>query len=356
MTNYYTKDNLLTSIDGVTDFLELKQNKESSVVITEYGGRPLGIFPKKGCYSLLWICSDIKNKIIKRDREIGGDRYWLSPERTFFFRKPKKWKKWICQNGLDPAYYKIKQKTSDSCVLHSPIVVENYSSKEIYEGEVTRTINLINDPISAEIHYCGFEITEKCILNKPNLEINGWNLANVISGGRDNPGTVLIPTNKEPKPISYFKDIPQDLLHIQNKYITFKINVSKVYKLGIRPEDINFSNGLKIAYFIKIPDSNDYAFLAKNSNDIPKSQKECFDIPRNPKAEEIGVIQSYNSKSPKKSKLSYGEIELQLNQFKTIENKSQSIAKHQLLAYIGKKEEILNVIEKFLGINDLFFY
>ena len=62
--NYYTKNNLLTSIDGVTNFLELKHNEEASLVISEYGGRPLGIFPKKDCYSLLWICSDIKKYII----------------------------------------------------------------------------------------------------------------------------------------------------------------------------------------------------------------------------------------------------------------------------------------------------
>ncbi|MBY9007246.1 MAG: hypothetical protein KGD63_10865 [Candidatus Lokiarchaeota archaeon] len=351
---YYTKEILLSSIKDVTESSELIQNNGSSVIISEYGGRPLGIFPKKDCYSLLWICPNIRNKITKRDREIGGDRYWLSPERAFFFRKPKKWKKWICQEGLDPANYKIIEKNTTSCKVNSPILVENYVSNEIFRGNITRTIKLIDDPISGGIHYIGIEINEECILDKPHLKINSWNVANVISGGRYNPGTVIIPTKNGTKPISYIKDIPQEWLNVENKYTTFKIDSTKVYKLGISPENLDFSKKVKIGYFIKIPNTDNYGFLVKISDDLPKSKKECFDVPRNPKYKnnEIGIVQAYNSKSKRKSKLLYGEIELQLNPSKTIENKSHLKAKHQLLAYIGKKEEILKVLEKFLGINN----
>jgi len=50
--------------------------------------------------------------------------------------------------------------------------------------------------------------------------------------------------------------------------------------------------------------------------------------------------------------LKFGEIEIQLNQFETIENTSHGKAKHQILGYIGSKEEILDVIEKFLAITN----
>ena len=36
--------------------------------------------------------------------------------------------------------------------------------------------------------------------------------------------------------------------------------------------------------------------------------------------------------------------------FETIDNTSHGKAKHQLFAYIGSKDEINNVIEKYLGI------
>ena len=38
--------------------------------------------------------------------------------------------------------------------------------------------------------------------------------------------------------------------------------------------------------------------------------------------------------------------------FKTIQNTSHGKATHQLLGYIGSKEEILDVIEKYLGITN----
>ncbi len=350
--NYFTKENLLSSLEKSTNFLELKYNEESSVIISEYGGRPLGIFPKEGCYSLLWISPNLNDKITKRNREIGGDRYWISPERTFFFRKPKRWRKWSCPEGLDPAEYKIKEHTSNCCILHTPLWIENHFSKEVYKGEIIRSIKLINEPIATDISYCGIEIIEDCTLNKPNLKVNGWNLANVISGGPNNPGTVLIPTKKNPRPLSYIKDIPINRLNIINNHVEFKIDVNKVYKLAIRPEDIDFSNNAKIGYFLKIPNSDEYGFLLKISNDIPTTQNECFDVAKNVPNSEIGVIQSYNSKSKKKSNLMYGEIELQLNMFKTKKNQSHGIAKHQLLAYIGKKKEIINVIEIYMGIKN----
>ena len=90
----------------------------------------------------------------------------------------------------------------------------------------------------------------------------------------------------------------------------------------------------------------------KLSNDIPKIQDECFDVSRDHPDSEIGVVQSYNSESPDKPILNFGEIELQLNQFNTIDNASHGKSNHQIFGYIGTKNEILNVVEKYLGIEN----
>ncbi len=96
--------------------------------------------------------------------------------------------------------------------------------------------------------------------------------------------------------------------------------------------------------------------MVKISDDIPKSQKECFDVARDYPNSEVGVIQSYNSESPDLTQLNFGEIELQLNQFETIDNASLSKAKHQIFGYIGSKEEIIDVMEKYLGLKDSILY
>lgn len=354
--NYYTKDALLSSVGNVPNLIELKHKKNSSVIISEYGGRLLAVFPRKNSYNLLWMNSNPKQIIKTRNRSIGGDRYWISPERDFFYKDPENFKDWECPSSLDPANYEILAISETSCTVSSGIFVLNQRTKQGYQGEITRQFKLIEEPIRTGVNYCGIEFLDDCVLYKPNLKVNGWSLACIISGGPSNPGTVLIPTNPNPKPLSYFRIIPSNRLKIRENYVAYKLDVDDIYKLAIRPEDIDYERKSKIGYVLKIPDSEDFGFLVKLSDDIPRSQDECFDIARDHPNSEIGVLQSYNSESPDKPLLNYGEIELQLNPFKTIDNASHGKAKHQLIGYIGKKEEILEVIEKYLGIANPFLF
>lgn len=350
--NYFTKESLLFSTKNNINFVDLSFNNESSVLISEYGGRPLGLFPRNDNYSLLWINPNIKETVSSKARDIGGDRYWISPEREFFYEKPQTWEGWICPAGLDPAYYEVLATSQTSCTVSTPLIIESKIKKEIYQGEITRQFTLIKEPFKTGGSYCGVEFLDDCVLYKPDLKINGWSLACIISGGAKDPGTVLIPTKQNPKPLSYFRVIPKERISFGENYVGFKIDVDDIYKLAIRPEDIDFNRYAKIGYVLKIPDSEDYGFLVKLSNDVPKSQDECFDISRDHPDSEIGVVQSYNSESKEKPLLRYGEIELQLNLFKTVDNTSHGKAKHQLFGYIGDKDEILNLIEKYLGISN----
>ncbi|MFW9949029.1 MAG: DUF6786 family protein [Candidatus Thorarchaeota archaeon] len=346
------------SIDKeIGPLIELSYNNESSAVISEYGGRLLGLFPRENIPSLLWINPRIKEMIKSRERAVGGDRYWISPEREFFYENPETWEGWFCPAGLDPAMYDILNNNTTSCTLSSPITIKSQITKEIYSGEITRQITLIKEPIKTGISYCGVEYLDDCVLYAPNLKINGWSLACVISGGPNNPGTVVIPTKTNPKPLSYFRTIPKERIRVQNNYVAFKIDVDNIYKLAIRPDDIDFSKRAKIGYILKLPNSDYYGFILKLSDEIPRSQADCFDIARDHPDGEIGVIQSYNSESPEKPNiLRFGEIELQLNKFATIDNTSHGKATHQTISYIGAKVEILEIVEKYLGVNHPYLY
>jgi len=68
--NYFTKESLLANKNDIGNVVELNFNNESSAIISEYGGRPLGLFPKNEEYSLLWINPDIKNVVKSRQRYI----------------------------------------------------------------------------------------------------------------------------------------------------------------------------------------------------------------------------------------------------------------------------------------------
>ncbi|MFX0105511.1 MAG: DUF6786 family protein [Candidatus Hodarchaeota archaeon] len=349
--NYYTKDSLFAAVEDSTNLVELKSN-EAVIIISEYGGRVLAFFPIEHCYSLLWINPKIKETIKTRNRAIGGDRYWISPERDFFYKKPDIWGEWEAPHGLDPANYELLASSVSSCTVSSEIFVLNHRTKQGYQGEITRQFKLIEEPYKTGLSYCGIEFLDDCVFYRPNLKINGWSLATIISGGPKNPGTVLIPTKPNPMPLSYFRTVSKDHLKVGDNSVSFKIDVDDIYKIAIRPEDIDFSRPAKIGYILKIPESEDYGFLVKLSDDIPRNQNECFDIARDHPDSEIGVIQSYNSESPEKPMLNYGEIELQLNKFETIDNTSHGKAKHQLFGYIGTKEEIFDVVEKYLGVEN----
>ena len=353
--NYFTKNDLIKSLVKRISYIELKHN-ECSVLISEHGARVLGIFPKKESINLLWVNPFIKTLNLKKEWNIGGDRYWISPERMFFYRNPELWKGWFCPEGLDPANYKIISSSRTNCLLSTDVSLTNQLNKQTYTGIINRDISLIKEPINTNLPYCGIQFLDDVTFSTPNLKINSWTLAQIISSGIENPGTVIIPTRSNPKPLSYFTPIPSNRLKIGKNYVAYKIDVEDIYKLAIRPEDIDYERKSKIGYVLKIPDSEDFGFLVKLSDDIPRSQDECFDIARDHPNSEIGVLQSYNSESPDKPLLNYGEIELQLNPFKTIDNASHGKAKHQLIGYIGKKEEILEVIEKYLGIANPFLF
>lgn len=353
--NYYTKDNLLSNIGDSTNLIDLKSD-DASILISEYGGRLLALFPRNDSYNLLWVNSNPKKVIKTRNRAIGGDRYWISPEQDYFYKNPANFRDWICQTSLDPANYEILDNNEISCTVSSNIFIHNMRTKQGSQGEITRQFKLIKEPYPTGLSYCGVEFLDDCIFYRPNLKINGWNLATVISGGPKNPGTVLIPTKSNPKPISYFRSIPSNRVKVGDNYVAFKIDVDDVYKLAIRPEDIDFSRPAKIGYVLKMPDTEEFGFLVKLSDDLPRTQDECFDVARDHPDSEIGVIQSYNSESPEMPFLNFGEIELQLNQFRTIDNASHGKSKHQLFGYIGKKEEIFNVVKKYLGIESPFLY
>jgi hypothetical protein len=353
--NYFTKEHLISQLEENSAYANLTLD-ESTVIVSEYGGRILGLFPKESCYNLLWVNSNIQQVTKSRTHEIGGERYWISPERDFFYKKPESFEEWECQSSLDPANYETLMSSETSCTVSSNVFVLNQRTKQGSRGEITRQIKLIEEPYNTGICYCGVEILDDCILYRPGLKINGWSLTQVISGGLNAPGTVLIPTKSNSKPLSYFNLIPDDRLKVSDTSISFQIDVNEIYKLAIRPEDINFERSAKIGYVVKIPQSEDYFFVVKISDDIPKNQSECFDVARNHPDLEIGVIQSYNSESPNKPLLGFGEIELQLKPFTTIDNTSHGKSTHQLFGYSGTKEEILMVVEKYLGIVDPYLF
>ena len=98
---YYTKKELLTEAKGNTRLLELNLN-DGSIIISEFGGRVLGAFPKKDSINLLWLPADLKGFIHDKYWNVGGDRYWIGPQKLFFNKYPETYYK------LNPEHFIIE--------------------------------------------------------------------------------------------------------------------------------------------------------------------------------------------------------------------------------------------------------
>ena len=81
--NYFTKNTLLSFKEDIGNPIELNFNDESSAVVSEYGGRLLGLYPKNDCYSLLWINPEIKEVVKTRRRDISANIRYYSHQKLF---------------------------------------------------------------------------------------------------------------------------------------------------------------------------------------------------------------------------------------------------------------------------------
>ncbi|MEJ2295203.1 MAG: hypothetical protein P8Y23_10590, partial [Candidatus Lokiarchaeota archaeon] len=149
--NLYTKEKLIASCVNLTDLVELNNSNNGSVTISEYGGRILGLFPKSDEINLLWVNPKIKEIIQSKERAIGGDRYWISPERDFFYKDPTTWSNWFCPPSLDPGNYEILAHDQHSCTVSSAISLMNQRTKQKISGEITRQFSIVKEPIDTGI-------------------------------------------------------------------------------------------------------------------------------------------------------------------------------------------------------------
>ncbi len=347
---YFKKEQLVEKIGSLSRLIELNTKEDNAVIISEYGGRPLGFYPSLEEISILWINPNIRQVIKSGDIPLGGDRYWISPERSFFYENPHDFQGWSCPKGIDPANFKVIKDSDESCTVESKILFVDKISKQDYDGVLTRQFSVIKEPIHTGLQNISLEIVDNCVIHAESGNMNGWSLAQVITGGPENPGTVLVPTKDNPKPLAYFNEIPPERLKIGENYFSFKIDASEIYKVAASPEDIDFQRSSKIGYFIQIPNSDNHALLIKISDDVPRNQDQTLDEAKNQSLTQRGPVQSYNDMFQSDPSSSFGEIELHFNPFSFEDNELINIAKHQLVGYVGTLEEILRTIEKYLGI------
>ncbi len=318
------------------------EEAETAVVVSEKGGRIIGIFLDNSP-NLLWVNPKLEEALVRDEWNIGGLRLWISPERNFFYADPEKFEGWFCPTGLDPAEYKLMKRDYMSLLLKSRISAYDNLLHNNLEGFIGREIKLLD----AQRWYLKLWIREG-IIGEYTGRVNPWVLAQVPIGLR-NVGTVLIPVKKKPEPIHYFTIIPSDRLYVDRDHISFKIDGEMVTKLGVRPEDLRETGRGEIAYITQIGKRLWSALILSSSN-LPISQEDCLDTPKyNPEGYRA-AIQSYNSGPESFPDVRFGEIELQLSPTMNVDGRIFGTVEYNLTALMGGREELLSKVKRLLKI------
>ncbi len=341
----------LLNIAGKHTEVVVKETEGGKAVFMEYGARLIGLYPNSGSSNLLWVYDQLDLSMKANQWMTGGERVWVSPERNFYYENPRDFEGFHIPAGIDPGNFSHKGDLTYKNVYS----LLNCRANETYdECETTRRFELVDDPYSTNLPFVGVKI-EDMVSIPAAIDMAAWSLAQIYTCGPDAPGTVFYPVQSDASILGYFKPIPEDRADVKNGYARFKIDADAIYKLGIRPEDMRFDNPCKSVYVSPSPEGDSWFCVIKRSNDMPKSQEECVDVPRsNPKGP-MGAIQSYNN-GPGFSvgeEISFGEIELQLTKGITKDGITTSRATHELFGYRGNTEQILYLAQTALGLGKM---
>ena len=312
------------------------------VLISERGARVLGLFLDSKP-NLLWVNPKVEKIFSEGGWNLGGLRLWISPERNFFYKKPETFDEWFCPEGIDPGDYRLTRADSKAVFLEGRISAYDHILEAQLNGYAYREIRLLE----SDKGYLRLRIREGIIGEYP-ARVNPWVLAQVPMSYAG-AGTVIIPTKKNAEPIHYFGEIPKDRLRVLANHISFKIDGEYVSKLGVKPEDLREPGLGAIAYLFRI-DKRTWASLILKSQNIPLSQEDCLDVakadPNLPRA----AIQSYNSGPEAFPDVKFGEIELQLAPTINISGRIFASAEYDVIAFIGRKNMVLNKLRRTLNV------
>jgi hypothetical protein len=329
------RDGLIKSLEGFTKTLVL-ENEAGSTVLTEYGARILGVFIG-GRQNPFWVPGKLQELISRKERDIGGNRLWVSPERNFFYKRPHSFEGWFCQQSLDPGNWQVESSSKSSVTLEEELELEDFLKETKINLSLSRQISSSGIRVKKDLGCVKLKVRE-AMLARGNLKngISLWSLTQIRPGG-----TVLIPTRPKAKPIHYFSKIPRDRLKISRDHVSFKIDGMAVYKLGIMPEDMVQPGFSRIAYYVE-HDENDVFLILMKTLMAPVNQEECVDVAKADPLGPKGCIQSYNSGPD----LGFGEMEFHFKPAVKIKDSWISHADYDIDVFSGKRGEVLRILKK----------
>ncbi len=334
---------LINIAEKFTDVIT-KETKSGLLIFIQHGARLLGMFPDHTGDNVLWVNPELETSLQENHALVGGERMWISPQRNFFYENPRDFEGFHIPSEVDPGQYQCIDDTN-TVIFKNIFSLLEFDKNKLFDDSIAkREFTPIDDPYNTNFPYAGVNISDSVIINDTKIEIGICSITKVYSGGLNNPGTIFLPVKRDCKLINYFNSIPKDFTDTFEIYSRYKIDGVNLYKIGIQPKYIRYDNPCKELYLSpSFSDNNIWSCIIKRSNDIPKTQIECIDIPKNNPKGSKGAIQASNSKQQymENELTEYGELELQFTKGSAQDDKTICKATHEILSYTGTKDEML---------------
>jgi len=216
-----------------------------SLLITEHGGRVLGVFVADVAENLLRVHPALDaggeraRAFLESDEwNLGGDRLWLSPELELHFRDGEHPtpEAYDVPPEIDPGRYTVVQASEHAVQLEIGGELVNRRSGRPFRFHVRRTIGLCPAPCDTSgLSYIGYALSSELRIpevDRPEAQYGLWQLLEVPPGG-----TVCIPVQRPPELVDYFASGVVDHVRVRPGAVEFAVTGTGRQKLGLRAAD-----------------------------------------------------------------------------------------------------------------------
>jgi hypothetical protein len=339
----------------------------ASALITQRGGRILGIFPTLDSDNLLWINSAAFDTVTAFQEfvgaghwNLGGERIWIAPEIQYNVRDRQDfWGTLHVPPQMDPGLYQLDASLTEDgqpagVRLSAEIVLTAHT---IATGEqrlsIERTIVPVTNPLAAlsqseawmqEVVFCGYK--QRVMLDGKHTTAfsEAWNLVQVKAGGE-----LIIPCAPSVEASDYFGSVPDETRQIHYgavPHLRLHITGQRQYKIGYKAASMTGRMG----YIHTLPDGRAYLLIrAFFNNPSNLYAEEPPDLPGN----NGHSVHVYNDGGELGGAASFGEMECSGH---TVHGKSREGCDKTandtfvMWAYVGAPDSIQRIAHLLLGV------
>ena len=226
-----------------------------NIVVTPFGGRVLGVFTHTDAENAFYVNPELADpaaakKMLAGEHVLGGDRFWVAPERGLFFKGKKLEDGGTIQRSIDPGDWSIGHVCRRSVRMTNAFSAEYFLApppNRTVRGICRRSIRAISSPFASapnavaslsRVHYAGYEIASSFELLESPIDALHFGLWFLIQMVVPKSGYLYVPTLGRTKVTDYYEPSGPEYLKVADNHVRFKLDSVERHKIGVRKTEV----------------------------------------------------------------------------------------------------------------------